>query len=637
MLRTMLSIDLECYDPNLKELGTGVFRGDAYVLGISVADDAGLSEYYNIGHKEVTEAEKRKNWGIIEKLLLDPCPKVFANGMYDLTFLVTMHHLTVNGSLHDVIHAESLLNEYRDSYSLDSIAMDRLGVPKEKGAIEAFCEEHGLKGDPRKHLYLMPYATVAPYAKMDTKLLIPILRQQLPLLEAEGLTPLYDMERALFPYMLKMQENGLRVDEKRRKELVAGHQADLDKRQRVWQQKFPGVNINSTKQLCRVFEDNGVPYDVSNSGKELLLGRLGRKVDKKRLPMIDVEPLFDELQMSEADRRKYYMQYPSITSLILEAAAEDHPLAEEVEGIKRLDKLIGTFFNGYLVKYAVNGIIHPSYSIFVSDDGGCVTGRMSSRHPNGQNFPAVKGDFNPHFRDAIISKEGYWFGKIDYSSQENRILAHYAVGPMSEEIREQYRANPHLDMHQTVANWTGLTRKEAKRLGFGMSYGMGPTSMGKKFLWTPEKAQALYNRYIDAVPFILNTRNKVGEVARSRGYIYTLLGRHGRFTEKMKKERKDYLFLNKLIQGSAADMTKKALYDSGKAGIFDVLDLVGIVHDEFDVEIPKTRQGVEAFEEMQHIMEKAITLKVPVLAEAEHGPSWGEVEVTDFEKMRNEC
>lgn len=324
MTRKWLALDTEQYDPNLKELGPGTFRNDGYILGFSYTDDTGKSEYLNLGHKGVTEEEKARNWAKTRELLLDPCPKLFMNCMYDLGYLCTKYGLEMKGEIYDVAHAESLLDEYRASYSLDSIAFDHLGRKKEKGAIEDFCETHHLKGDPRAHLYLMPYETVAPYAIMDTELLRPILDKQLAKLQSEELIPLFDIERQLFRPFLAMAKNGLKISSERRERILGEHRVDYNRRLDAWNRKFPGVNVNSGKQLVRIFDEYDIPYEVSDGGKKELLEKLGRSVDPKRLKMIDADPLYDELGFTEEERARHRYANPSITAFVLEEIGRAH-------------------------------------------------------------------------------------------------------------------------------------------------------------------------------------------------------------------------------------------------------------------------------------------------------------------------
>jgi DNA polymerase-1 len=622
-MRKYLACDIESYDPKLLKFGPGVYRKDSYILGVSFADASGWNEYYDLNHPGITASVKNKNRRKVEDLLKEPCSKVFANAIYDLDHLVNGEGFVVNGEIHDIIHAESLLDEYRSSYSLDALALGYLGRGKKKTAIEAWCEERNLEGDARKHLWKMPYSVVAPYAKMDTALLLPILTLQMNKLSEESLMPLYAMERSIFPMLLAMRKAGVRIDEERRAQVSEIHTEDLRSRQLKWDARYKGVNYNSTKQLASLFEKEGIPFDVSNGGKKELLTRLNLEVNPKRLPMVDVDELFAKLKMTETEQKVFRSTYPSITHDLLEELSEDFPVAREVEELKRVDKVLHTFIDGILVEHVTDGRLHPSFHIFSSDEGGTVTGRTSCSTPNAQQVSTKKGNFDPLVRSCFIPEEDCDWGKCDFSQIEYRIIAHFAQGPRADVIQEQYRTDPNTDYHKLVQEWTGVDRATAKRLNFGIAYCMGPRSMAKKFHWSRARAEELIDQYNATVPFLFPTREMVINTAKERGYIHTILGRRCRMSAKIKKDKAYYVAFNRLIQGTAADIMKKSMADTWKAGIFDVLTPHLTVHDELDVSIPRTKIGRQAYEEMKHLMETTVVLRVPILAEAEIGPNWG--------------
>ena len=160
-------------------------------------------------------------------------------------------------------------------------------------------------------------------------------------------------------------------------------------------------------------------------------------------------------------------------------------------------------------------------------------------------------------------------------------------------------------------------------MNFGMAYAMGARTLAKKYGWSYDKALQYIQMYNQEVPFVKATRQRVTQIARGRGYIKTILGRRARVTQEMREMRKEYIMFNRLIQGSAADLLKKAMHDAYYAGIFEVLYPHVTVHDELDQSIPKTKEGLEAFNELKNIMETCVPLKVPVKANPEIGDSWG--------------
>ncbi len=179
-----------------------------------------------------------------------------------------------------------------------------------------------------------------------------------------------------------------------------------------------------------------------------------------------------------------------------------------------------------------------------------------------------------------------------------------------------------------------MSRSEAKRLNFGVAYSMGPAKMAYKFGWSLEKAKELSARYHEMVPFVRYTSRQVitaatvrDQITNGHGYIKTILGRRARIADSMRPKKqgerdKFYSLFNRLIQGSAADMMKKAMHDAWNKGLFETLYPHLTVHDELDQSVPATKEGEEAIKELKATMEGAIKLKVPVIAKLETGPDW---------------
>lgn len=590
----LIAVDIETYDPGLREMnGPGVYRKDGYVIGYSLATDDGFSEYYNLAHRGITEEEKAANLAYLRTVLDLPIPKIGANILYDLDWLVNGMGLSAKGPFHDVQSAEPLLDEYASSYSLETLAQKYTGRGKATDEIDAFCARNGLTGNAQSHLYLMPYETVREYAKADATLPIEIFSAQLVAMEEQGLRGIYDMEIALFPILLKMRKVGVRVSRARVEESTKEVLAIRDhERAELWE-NHGAFNYNSSTQIAELFDSLNIAYGFTDKGNP--------KIGKDELGIID------------------------------------HPVAAQIRRVREADKIIGTFLNGAFVNHETEGRIHSSFYPLRQDEGGTVSGRFSSQGPNLQQVPARDDVYGKLCRRCFVPEEGCLWGKIDYSQIEYRIMAHYAVGPKSEDIREQYRKDPNTDYHQLVMDWTGVDRSTAKRLDFGMAYFMGVNTMAKKFQWDPQYAKDLSDLYFETVPFMRPTRSQVVSVARGRGYIRTILGRRARVSEEMKLNRKEYVMFNRLIQGSAADVFKKQMVDAWNAGIYDVLVPHIIVHDENGVSVPNTKEGFEAYAELKRIMETGVTLRVPIIADAELGESWGETSECDLEQLIREA
>jgi DNA polymerase-1 len=288
------------------------------------------------------------------------------------------------------------------------------------------------------------------------------------------------------------------------------------------------------------------------------------------------------------------------------------------------------------------------------DRTGARSGRFSSSTPNLQNIP-FRSELGKLVRKSFVPDPGHrrWI-KNDYNQIEYRGLAHYAVGPKSDEVRELYRTNPKTDFHKMAhglilaATGQDLERPDVKNMNFGVAYGMGEAAMARRLGVVMQKAKALMQAFHDGAPFLKETMNACILEAQRLGYITTILGRRSRFDlwepsnwEERKTKRplpyhlavtqypnpqRAYLHkaLNRRLQGSAADLIKMAMLMCWKSGVFDYTGVPRLtVHDELDFSDPGGKE--DGFREIIHIMQTAIPFRVPILVESETGPNWGDV------------
>jgi len=378
-----------------------------------------------------------------------------------------------------------------------------------------------------------------------------------------------------------MRKQGIRVNELRRQEvsneLTQGYYESLH----AFEKKYncQGVNINSGTDLLTIFNKNGVPVIYTEKGN----------------------PSFSKESLSLVD----------------------HPITKEIEEIRGYKTVINNFVNGSLVDYQVNGRIHANFQPMRSDDHGTVTGRFACLDPNLQQIPAKKEKHGDLIRDILIPEDDCWYGAPDYSQIEYRILMHFASGPGAEEVRQKFINDPRTDYHQIVVDMTGLDRKHAKNFNFGSIYCMGKDTMRKKFGFSVEQCETLTEQYYGMMPFIKPTRNAIINTAKKRGYLRTVFGRRARVSQDIKASGGEYKLVNYLIQGSAADVMKKGMYDAYNAGVFNVLMPHITVHDELGVSVPKTTEGVEAYQELVHLMETCIKIDVPLHVDCDLGSSFG--------------
>lgn len=415
----------------------------------------------------------------------------------------------------------------------------------------------------------------------------------------------YELECKLIPILLRMKKVGIRFDQKRAGELiekVAAKEQEVEKK--LWDTYgITGEMINSTKQLGVRMNEMGIesPVRTKKGAQSWAEGALVR------------------------------IHHP-VTPLIFE--------------YKNYHAILSKFLLGSLSKSVVNGRIHCTFLPMLREEGGTVTGRFSCRDPNLQQIPARdKGhgeDFSQDMRSLFLPEEGMMLAAMDYSQIEAVLLAHFAQGPQAEWFREQMRAGA--DLHNIVMGMTGITyRPVVKTFNYGCIYGMGwQTAMEKNYVLFEKLARSegkdiesftkeIYYNYHKKFPVVKDTMKWAQDIARSHGYVDTMGGRrlHKPIPQYDPATCKinDYLYkmLNKLIQGTAADILKQALITADEAGIYDVLTLHLLVHDEQVNSVPFTKEGTEAAVELQHIMGNVYKeqLLVPIKAECELGPNWG--------------
>jgi DNA polymerase I-like protein with 3'-5' exonuclease and polymerase domains len=294
------------------------------------------------------------------------------------------------------------------------------------------------------------------------------------------------------------------------------------------------------------------------------------------------------------------------------------------------------------LRYEHKGRIHADINQIRSDQGGTVTGRFSYSNPNLQQLPARNKDLGPMIRSLFLPDEGRTWGCFDYSQQEPRLVVHYASlykFPSVNDVIDNYENDAAADFHQTVADMAEIPRTQAKTINLGLFYGMGKAKLQAELGVSKDKAAELFDQYHAKVPFVKQIMNAASNRAQERGQIRTLLGRLCRFhlwepnqfgmhkalphEEALRehgpgiKRAYTYKALNKLIQGSAADMTKKAMLDLYKEGIVAHIQ----IHDELCISVESPEQAKKIIE----VMENAVSLEVPNKVDYEKGKTWGEI------------
>lgn len=583
----VLGLDTETHDEELSAgRGPGAVRGLTDLVGVSVAVP-GKAWYFPLGHQYDPQQGSNRDAGPVLAWLQDTvnsCQSVVgANLMYDLEVLrVKGVRVPKHVALHDVQFAEPLIDETAYSYDLDVLAKQYVGQGKETDQLyQWIADSFGNIKEPRRDIWRSPPSLVGPYAEADALLPLDILVKQKVKLEAEDLWDLYRMECGLIPMLLAMRFQGVPIDVARAEQAAVW----LREQVAVAQAKVPGIDAWAQQTIAPAFDAAGIDYPRTAAGNA------------------------------------------SFPKLFLESVAEEHPLAQAILDIRLYDKAANPFVEQYLLANHLNGRIHCQFNPLRSRDYGTVSGRFSSSNPNLQNIPARHAVIAALLRGLFIPEPGCRWRKYDYSQIEYRGLAHYAVGRRADDLREQYNTNPKTDFHDNtiamVQHYTDITldRRPAKNINFGLTYGMGEDKLIRSLGVGQDLGRRLYAAYHQAMPMVKATYDSADRLARRRGYIKTILKRRRRF----KNGEGTHAALNALLQGTAADIIKKAMHDIWGSGVCDFIEVPYLtVHDELDWNDPGTPQTDAAFKEVEHILENCVRLRVPLLVDKTIGANWGQ-------------
>ena len=590
-----IAVDLETRDPDLKSKGSGSVIGSGEVVGIAVAVQ-GASWYFPIAHGNGPNMDRKKVLEWFKDTLASNAIKIFHNAMYDVCWIRNLG-IKINGLIVDTMIAASLVNENRFRYDLNSLSWDYLGHGKNETILNEAAKEWGI--DPKAEMWKLPAIHVGQYAEKDASLTFDLWQEMKKEILAQDIESVFDLETDLFPCLIDMKFKGVRVDVEKahqlKEKLLAQETALL---QEIKKETQIDAQIWAARSIAEVFDKLKLPYE-----------------------------------------RTEKTQAPSFTKNFL--SEHNHPLVKKIAKAREINKAHTTFIDT-IIKHEHKGRIHADINQIRSDQGGTVTGRFSYSNPNLQQIPARNKDLGPLIRSLFIPEEGHTWGCFDYSQQEPRLVAHYASlykFPSVFEVIDAYGDDVKTDFHQMVADMAQIPRIQAKTINLGLFYGMGKTKLQAELGVSKDKAKELFDQYHAKVPFVKQLMNSASNRAQDRGQIRTLLGRLCRFhlwepnyfgmhkalphEEALRehgpgiKRAYTYKALNKLIQGSAADMTKKSMLDLYKEGIIAHIQ----IHDELDLSVESPEQVNKIIE----IMENAVKLEVPNKVDYESGKNWGDI------------
>ena len=589
-----IAIDLETKDPDLVKMGSGSITKRGHITGIAIAVE-GWSAYYPIAHEGGGNMDKTKILNYFRTILKSDATKIFHNAMYDVCWLRS-EGLEVKGPIVDTMIATALVDENRRKYDLNSCSREYIGTGKDEAALYEAAKSWGV--DPKAEMYKLPAMYVGAYAEKDAEITLELWKYLKKEILNQDLKSIFSLEIDLFPCLVDMRFLGVRVDIEQAHQLK-GKLLEEEKEclLKVKKETSIDVQIWAARSIAKVFQKLHLPFDHT------------------------------EKTNSPSFTKNFLQNHP-------------HPLVKQIARAREINKAHTTFIDTIL-KHSHNGRIYSEINQLRSDNGGTVTGRFSYSNPNLQQIPARNKELGPAIRTLFIPEEGHRWGCFDYSQQEPRLVVHYAslqglygVNGVVEAYNEG-----NADFHDIVADMAEIPRSQAKTINLGLFYGMGKNKLQAELGVSKDKADELFKKYHHKVPFVKQLMDNVMYRAQDSGKIRTLLGRLCRFPlwepnqfgihkalsheDALRehgpgiKRAYTYKALNRLIQGSAADMTKKAMLELYKEGIIPHIQ----VHDELDISVENDMMATK----IKQIMEGAVTLEVPNKIDYEYGTSWGNI------------
>jgi len=637
----LVAVDLETYDPNLKTKGLGAVRKDGFVTGIAIATK-NQTLYFPIAHAMTDNLPVEETWNYLnEKVFKNKdIRKVFHNAMYDVCWIRSATGDMPQGQLLDTMIAASVIDETRMRYSLDSISKDYLNEAKYKYDLaEKSLAECGIK-DPMSNMHKLPYSLVKDYAEQDVNLTLKLwnlFEKKLDEVlytkinedgskELKSCRQIFELETKLFPCLVDMKFKGVKID------------------------------VEKAKTLGKLLEkrrDNLIKIIKKRTG-----------LDVEIWAASSIKHLLDHQKITKYKKTKAGL--PQLPKDFLKT--HENRFLRMIVKARECDKAKGTFVEG-LLEFVHEGRIHADINQIRSDQGGTVTGRFSMSNPNLQQIPS-RGIIGKKMRELFLPEDGCVWGSFDYSQQEPRIVVHYALKlglPGTDTLKNEFNKED-ADFHQIVADMAQISRTMAKTINLGLFYGMGKIKLASELNLTRPKANALFAEYHAKVPFVRRLSQDLIEFAEEHKLLFTLKDRFCRFNkwetrnrewnntinryepvpiltregaetafkaellEKFKDNVADnymqdfdryykpaftYKALNRLIQGSAADMTKKAMVDLYEKGILPQIQ----IHDELCLSIKNDNDALV----VKETMEQAIPLEVKNKVNYKKGKNWGSI------------
>ena len=562
----------------------------AGIVGVAFSTGPRDADYIPTGHRGLTDVPSiavKTVLEILRPVLEDPAVRKSGHDLKFDAILLARHGVALRGLDTDTMLTSYLIDATRAEHRLEDLALEHVSYKALKE--EDVCGR-GVKA--------LSFADVPPdvllnYAAERADLVGQLAPVFAALLEKEQLVSVYEeLERPLIPVLVEVERAGIRIDgpslaaqSQRLEQEIARRSKD------IFEAAGGEFNINSPKQLAEVL------------------------FDKMQLPVL---------------KRTGTSKAPSTAVEVLEELALAHDLPRQILEWRSLMKLKGTYIDA--LPQLVNpqtGRVHTCFNQAVA-----ATGRLSSSDPNLQNIP-IKTELGREIRGAFIADRGNVLVSADYSQIEFRVLAHMSEDPVlvsafseGADFHERtalkiFGNNSQRDPHQL--------RSIAKMVNYALLYGKSAFTLSKDIGVTTEAAQEFIDAYFAGFPNVRAFIDRTLEEGRATGVVKTMFGRRRLVPELTSRNfqvrsASERMAVNMPIQGSAADILKKAMIDV-HAGLPRVAGgrarMILTVHDELLFETPREAAD-ETSAAVRELMEGAVTLKVPLTVDVGVGENWKE-------------
>jgi len=558
------------------------------LIGIALGLGEGRATYVPLAHTSLDACPNvsgRLLADVIGPLLADPAVGKTGHDLKAVTLVLEQHGLTLAGMRDDVMLASYVHDASSGGHALEPLALERLGYR----AIDL----ETIRGKGVKALRMQDVAVEAmtTYACERAEMAMQLTGDLRTTLQDEGLTGIYeDFELALLPVLVAIERAGIHVDARVLGALAVRMDGELEARSaRIFEMAGTTFNINSPKQLSEV--------------------------------------LFEKMQMPSL-KRTGKARTASTAADVLEELAVSHDIAREILDWRAMQKLKGTYVDAlpHLV-HASTGRVHTTFNQAVA-----ATGRLSSSDPNLQNIP-IRTELGREIRGAFVAEDGHVLISADYSQIELRVLAHLA---QEQSLIDAFSRGD--DIHDQTSlkvfgTDSGLSRHELRRrskiINYALLYGKTAFTLAKDIGVTQQAAQAFIDAYFAGYPSVRRYIDETIIRARDTGVVSTMFGRRRRVPELISRNGQirsaaERVTVNLPIQGTAADILKRAMIDLHAAlPAIPGARMILTVHDELVFEVPEAAAD-EAAALVEHHMERAVSLDVPLTVDVGIGHTWNE-------------